>query len=143
MMPEPNDPALRISHIVRGRERVDRRVRYRVDHHGILAEMAVPETVVLKRWRQRQLAGFRFNGERFSSTLWWATVDRAATPRWPAVGQPVTLPPARYRDKSIKEPPRVARCGLCGVSHDLAPGAMHRETSGVISAASGGGSSSG
>lgn len=48
--PESRDPALRISQVVRGRERVGHRVRYRVDPQGISTEMAVPETVVLKRW---------------------------------------------------------------------------------------------
>lgn len=69
---EPNSPALRISHIVRGRERVGHRVKYLVDPEGVLSETAVPETVVLRRWRQRERAGFRFGGDRLSSTLWRA-----------------------------------------------------------------------
>ena len=44
-------PALRISHIVCGRENVGGRVRYFVDPEGIRPERAIPEDVVLRRWR--------------------------------------------------------------------------------------------
>lgn len=65
-------PALRISHIVHGRQLVGNRVYYRVDPKGINELMAVPETVVLKRWRARQFPGYTFSGTRLSSTLWRA-----------------------------------------------------------------------
>lgn len=65
-------PALRISHIVYGRQLVGNRVYYRVDPKGISEFMAVPETVVLKRWRARQFPGYTFSGTRLSSTLWRA-----------------------------------------------------------------------
>jgi hypothetical protein len=63
-------PALRISHIVYGREAVGNRVSYLVDPRGKGFENAIPETVVLKRWRQRQFPGHIFEGTRLSSTLW-------------------------------------------------------------------------
>lgn len=65
-------PALRISHIVHGRRRVGNRVYYRVDPKGVGELLAVPETVVLKRWRARQFPGYSFSGTRLSSTLWRA-----------------------------------------------------------------------
>lgn len=65
-------PALRISHIVHGRQLVRNRVYYRVDPKGVDEHVAVPETVVLKRWRARQFSGYSFSGTRLSSTLWRA-----------------------------------------------------------------------
>ena len=65
-------PALRISHIVHGRQLVGNRVYYRVDPKGIKDLMAVPETVVLRRWRARHFPGYSFSGTRLSSTLWRA-----------------------------------------------------------------------
>jgi hypothetical protein len=67
-----DQPALRISNIVYGRQVVGNRVQYFVDPRGDGAERAVPETVVLKRWRQRKLDGYSFSGTRLSSTLWRA-----------------------------------------------------------------------
>lgn len=69
-------PALRISHIVYGRLASGNRVFYLVDPKGQGDERAVPEAVVLKRWRKRQFPGHTFSGERLSSTLWRA-VGRA------------------------------------------------------------------
>ena len=69
-------PALRISHIVYGRQPSKNKVLYLVDPQGRGDERAVPESVVLKRWRKRQFLGHTFSGERLSSTLWRA-VGRA------------------------------------------------------------------
>ena len=69
-------PALRISHIVYGRQASGNRVFYLVDPKGQGDARAVPESVVLKRWRKRQFLGHTFSGERLSSTLWRA-VGRA------------------------------------------------------------------
>ncbi len=69
-------PSLRISHIVHGRETRGNRVFYLVDPKGMGTLRAVPESVVLRRWRQRRLAGYRFAGTRLSSTLWRA-IDTA------------------------------------------------------------------
>lgn len=65
-------PALRISHIVYGRQTSGNRVVYLVDPKGQGDECAVPESVVLKRWRKRQFPGHTFSGERLSATLWRA-----------------------------------------------------------------------
>ena len=70
--PAEAKPALRISHIVYGREASGHRVTYLLDSQGRGTVRAVPETVVLRRWRQRQFPGHRFAGERLSSTLWRA-----------------------------------------------------------------------
>lgn len=69
-------PSLRISHIAYGRELRGNRVYYLVDPKGHGTQRAVPETVVLKRWRQRKFDGYTFSGTRLSSTLWRA-VDAA------------------------------------------------------------------
>ena len=65
-------PALRISHTVRGRQLVKNRVYYLVDPKGQGDLRAVPETVVLRRWRMRKFPGHIFSGTRLSSTLWRA-----------------------------------------------------------------------
>ena len=65
-------PALRISHIVHGRMNVGNRVHYLIDPKGKGSEHAVPESVVLKRWRKRQFPNHTFSGARPSSTLWRA-----------------------------------------------------------------------
>ena len=65
-------PALRISHIVYGRMAVKNRVHYLIDPKGKGSEHAVPESVVLKRWRKRQFPNHTFSGSRLSSTLWRA-----------------------------------------------------------------------
>ncbi len=69
-------PALHISHIVMGRQRLGQRVSYLVDPEGKGVERAAPETVVLKRWRRRKKDGYTFSGTRLSSTLWRA-IDHA------------------------------------------------------------------
>ena len=65
-------PALRISNIVYGRQPRGNRVTYLVHPRGQGQERAVPETVVLKRWRARKASAYRFGGCRLSSTLWRA-----------------------------------------------------------------------
>lgn len=65
-------PALRISHIVYGRQLVKNRVYYLVDQKGGGDLRAVPETVVLQRWRRRRFPAHTFSGARLSSTLWRA-----------------------------------------------------------------------
>lgn len=64
--------SLRISTAGLGRVHVNGRVRYLVDPLGLNQQKAVPETVVLKRWRQRTLEGYTFSGARLSSTIWRA-----------------------------------------------------------------------
>lgn len=65
-------PSLRISHIVYGRISVGNKVKYLIDPRGIDEERAIPETVVLSRWRKRKFPGYIFSGSRLSSTFWRA-----------------------------------------------------------------------
>lgn len=72
-------PALRISHIVYGRQASGNRVQYLVDPKGQGEERAVAESLVLRRWRKRQFPGHTFSGERLSSTLWRAVAKAFGT----------------------------------------------------------------
>lgn len=65
-------PALRISHIVSGRINENGRVRYFVDPLGADSERAIPEDVVLKRWRRREMTGHTFHGCRLGPNIWRA-----------------------------------------------------------------------
>ena len=65
-------PALRISHIVRDPINVDGRVRYLVDPGGLGDERAIPEDVVLIRWRRRKMDGHTFHGCRLGPNTWRA-----------------------------------------------------------------------
>lgn len=65
-------PALRISHIVRDPINTDGRVRYLIDPDGRCGERAIPEDVVLTRWRQRVMTGYSFHGCRLGPNLWRA-----------------------------------------------------------------------
>jgi hypothetical protein len=65
-------PALRISHIVRGRVNDGGRVRYLVDPEGSGDERAIPEDVVLLRWRRRLMDRHTFHGCRLGPNTWRA-----------------------------------------------------------------------
>lgn len=65
-------PALRISHVVRGRVNDGSRVRYLVDPEGNSEERAIPEDVVLLRWRRRAMDGHTFHGCRLGPNTWRA-----------------------------------------------------------------------
>jgi hypothetical protein len=65
-------PALRISHIVHGRINEGTRVKYLVDPTGTGSRRAIPEKVVLHRWRRRRMEGVVFDGYRLSPTIWRA-----------------------------------------------------------------------
>lgn len=65
-------PALRISNVVRGRETFGTRVKYFLDPDSLTGEKAIPEQIVLKRWRRRKMAGHYFSGTRLSPTVWRA-----------------------------------------------------------------------
>jgi len=56
--------SLHISTIVYGRENTDGRVTYLLDPKGQGTEREIPEGVVLRRWRARKVAGYRFGGDR-------------------------------------------------------------------------------
>lgn len=64
--------SLRISTIVYGRQTAGTRVRYLVDSSAAGEKTAVPETVVLTRWRQRKRDGYVFSGARLSPNVWRA-----------------------------------------------------------------------
>ena len=63
-------PTLRISHIVRGRRNDGGRVNYLVDPKGNGEARAIPEDVVLIRWRKRIMKGHTFHGCRLGPNLW-------------------------------------------------------------------------
>jgi hypothetical protein len=63
-------PALRISHIVRGRVNDGGRVRYLIDPEGNGEDRAIPEDVVLIRWRKREMRHHSFHGCRLGPNLW-------------------------------------------------------------------------
>jgi hypothetical protein len=66
-----NSPPLRISNIVHGRRNIDDRVEYLLDPKGgEQLGYAIPEQIVLKRWRLRQRAGYNFGGMRLSPNIW-------------------------------------------------------------------------
>jgi hypothetical protein len=69
-MDPDSKPSLRISHIVYGRKNEDNRVLYLVDSIG--DEFAIPEDVVLIRWRRRRHPNASFSGERLGPHLWRA-----------------------------------------------------------------------
>src|SRR5688572_2129212 len=83
-----NRSALRISHIVCGRRAKGTKVTYLVDPKGEGQERAIPETVVLLRWRQKK--GAVYSGARLSSTLWRAlpVVLGKEVRRWPSKTKP-------------------------------------------------------
>lgn len=72
-------PALRISHIVRGRINEGTRVKYFVDPEGHKHDRAIPEDVVLKRWRKRTMASHSFHGFRLGPNTWKAIVHTFGT----------------------------------------------------------------
>lgn len=70
---DPEDhkkPPLRISHIVYGREKRDKRVYYLVDPKGEGTEKKIAEQVVLLRWRKRAFPNHTFSGSRLSPGVW-------------------------------------------------------------------------
>jgi hypothetical protein len=63
-------PALRISRIVYGRERVGTKVKYLIDPKGQGDKKEIPEKVVLIRWRKRVFPGYTFSGDRLGPNIW-------------------------------------------------------------------------
>lgn len=63
-------PALRISHIVYGRETRGNRVVYLVDPKGGGTEKQISESVVLFRWRRRIFPGHTFSGAKLHPKIW-------------------------------------------------------------------------
>lgn len=68
-----NSPALHISNVVSGRENINGREYYNklTDAHLIIDERkAIPEEVVLYRWRRREFNNLSFKGFRLSPNIW-------------------------------------------------------------------------
>ena len=65
-------PALRISNIVKGRENRNGRVYYFIDPTGSSTKRAIPEKVVLARWKKRKMDGHTFDGCRLGPNFWRA-----------------------------------------------------------------------
>lgn len=82
----PHRSALRISHIVYGREKTGR-VTYLVDSKGNGTDREIAEGVVLRRWRARKTAGYRFSGDRLPPSTWRALprVLGDDISRWPTL----------------------------------------------------------
>ncbi len=76
-------PALRVSHLVYGRETRGQRVVYCKDPDPRCLNKAVSEAVVLHRWRHRKLTGHVFSGARLLPHVWRAIAsafpDKAET----------------------------------------------------------------
>jgi hypothetical protein len=71
-MDPDSKPSLRISHIVYDRKNEGKRVKYLVDPDG--DEFAIPEEVVLIRWRRRRHPNASFSGARLGPHLWRALI---------------------------------------------------------------------
>lgn len=70
---EPRAPALRISHIVSGREHRRGKVYYFLDPDCKSSAKGIPERVALWRWRRRKRPeGYHFGGDRLSPNVWRA-----------------------------------------------------------------------
>jgi len=99
-------PALRISTIVYGRENRGNRVYYLVDHRGLGTEKAIPEEVVLKRWRKRVFTGFSFHGDRLQPNCWQAIdvlLREVPSQKW------VELSEEQIRDLIVERADRLAQ----------------------------------
>lgn len=99
-------PALRISTIVYGRENRGKRVYYLVDHRGRGTEKAIPEEVVLKRWRKRVFTGFSFHGDRLQPNCWQAIdvlLREVPSQKW------VGLSEEQIRDLIVERADRLAQ----------------------------------
>ena len=99
-MDEHTKPSLRISHIVYGRKNEGNRVKYLVDHDG--DKFAIPEDIILIRWRKRQHPNASFSGARLKPHLWRALTyalgrDCAS---WPSKMTESTLQRAREELRS-------------------------------------------
>jgi len=71
--PSLKKPPLHVSHIVYGRQAPSKRgghVSYLLDPKGRGEERAIPENVVLIRWRKRVMPGYTFSGGRLGPNLW-------------------------------------------------------------------------
>jgi hypothetical protein len=121
-------------------------VTYLVDPHGTGTERAIPEEVVLRRWRRRRFPGYEFSGARLSPTVWralpalfgpdieqWLSADAGAIDAL----RVTTLPALRARHLSTPDPETLRAllraCGLRGIKALIArhTSAEHQGHSGV------------
>jgi hypothetical protein len=94
MNPE-SKPSLRISHMVYGRKNEDNRVKYLIDPNG--EDFAIPEDVVLDRWRRRKHPNASFSGARLGPYLWRSLAESLGKDcsKWPTHMSEATLVQAR------------------------------------------------
>ena len=69
-MAQDTKPSLRISHLVYGRKNEGKRVKYLLDPDS--DQYAIPEDIVLIRWRKRRHPNASFSGARLGPHLWRA-----------------------------------------------------------------------
>lgn len=94
-MDPDSKPSLRISHIVYGRTNEGKRVKYLIDPSG--EHFAIPEEVVLIRWRRRRHPNASFSGARLGPHLWRALAKSLGEDcsKWPAHMSEAALNQAR------------------------------------------------
>ena len=63
-------PALGLSLIVYGRERIGTKVKYLIDPKGQGDKKEIPEKIVLIRWRKKVSRGYTFSGDRLGPNVW-------------------------------------------------------------------------
>lgn len=71
--PSLKKPPLHVSHVVYGRQAPSKRgghVTYLLDPKGRGEKRAIPENIVLVRWRKRVMPGYTFSGGRLGPNLW-------------------------------------------------------------------------
>lgn len=107
--------ALRISHIVRGRERRGNRVVYFCDPAGVETRKSVAEAVVLYRWRRRRLEGYAFKGARLSPNLWKAVAavfPAEPTAWWDTSEKQIASQIRQAREEQVAHPGSLPDAGV-------------------------------
>ena len=94
-MDPDSKPSLRISHIVYGRKNEGKRVKYLIDPSS--GDFAIPEDIVLIRWRRRKHPNASFSGARLGPHLWRALAESLGKDcsNWPSQMSETTLDQAR------------------------------------------------
>lgn len=100
-MDPDSKPSLRISHIVYGRKNEGKRVKYLVDPNG--DEFAIPEEVVLIRWRRRKHPNASFSGARLGPHLWRALAF--------ALGSDCSVWPSKMTEAVLNQAREAIRAG--------------------------------
>jgi hypothetical protein len=100
-MEQDTKPSLCISHIVYGRKNDGKRVRYLVDPSG--DRFAIPEDIILIRWRQRKHPNASFSGARLGPHLWRALTF--------ALGHECASWPLKMTEKTLQQSREDLRAG--------------------------------